>query len=128
MERNQARKNGVMVSHLMFGDNLLIFGKATKARLLCVMDTMEKFCNMSGQEIRYDKTSIIFSKNVSRSMQNKLQHIFNFLGTMSFGSYLGVPLNLKKLRKNDFQYLVDQVVGNLMAGKEIVWPLLVESL
>lgn len=117
MERSQARKNGVMVSHHMFVDDLLIFGEETKAQLLCVMETIENFCNMSGEEINYEKTIIMFSNNVNRSMQNKLHQISKFRCTTSFGRYLGVPLNGKKLRKYEFQYLVDQVAVKLNGWK-----------
>lgn len=53
---------------LMFVDDLLLFGKATEKQMKCVIDTVNLFYNMSGQEVSHTKTSALFSKNVSRSM------------------------------------------------------------
>lgn len=74
-------KHGIMVSHLMFADDLLIFGEATESQLKCVMDTLEEFWSLSGQEISMEKYSILFSKNVSRNMQQNLQKNSNLRRT-----------------------------------------------
>jgi hypothetical protein len=60
----KAGRSGPMVSHLMFADDLLLFGEASEEQMCCVMATLQTFCNMSGQEISQDKTSVLFSKNV----------------------------------------------------------------
>lgn len=76
------------------------------------------FCKMSGQEPSKEKTSILFSKNVSRSLQTKLQHMTGFRNVKSFGKHLGVPLSGKKLKKQDCQYIVDQVAARLSGWKK----------
>lgn len=48
----------------------------------------------------------------------KLMHLSRYRVTSSFGKYLGVPISGKKLRKNDFQYLVDLVFLKLNSWKK----------
>lgn len=110
-------KHGLMISHLMFADDLLTFGEASKAQLECVMETIACFCNMTGQEISQEKTSILFSKNVSRAMQIKLHQMSKSRKVTSFGKYLGVPLSGKKLRMNECNYIVNQVAAKLNTWK-----------
>ncbi|PNX75251.1 ribonuclease H, partial [Trifolium pratense] len=113
----KAGRNGPMVSHLMFADDLLLFGEAKEEQMQCVINTLNNFCNLSGQEVSQEKTSIYFSKNASREIRNKLLRISGFKETSSLGRYLGVPLLGRAPKRNDFQYLVDQVETKLSGWK-----------
>lgn len=53
-------RNMPMVSHLMFVDDLLLFGKADASQIRCVNRVLEEFCRMSGQKVSVEKTSIFF--------------------------------------------------------------------
>jgi uncharacterized protein YbaP (TraB family) len=44
-------KNGPMNSHLMFADDLLLFGEATEEQMECMINSLNNFCSMSGQEV-----------------------------------------------------------------------------
>lgn len=105
------------MSHLMFADDLLIFGEASESQMHCVIETFDKFYTLSGQDISYGKTSILFSSNDSRAMKRKLQHMSKFSCTKNFGRYLRVPLSGKNLKRADFQYIVDQVTASLNSWK-----------
>jgi hypothetical protein len=113
----KAGRSGPMVSHLMFADDLLLFGEASEEQMCCVMATLQTFCNMSGQEISQDKTSVLFSKNVTRGLRNKILSISGFKETNCFGKYLGVPLIGKAPKRADYQYLLDQVSNKLASWK-----------
>ncbi|KAI5413464.1 hypothetical protein KIW84_057875 [Lathyrus oleraceus] len=41
-------RNGPIVSHLMFTDDLLIFGKAKEKKIRKVHKVLDKFCGISG--------------------------------------------------------------------------------
>jgi hypothetical protein len=70
----------------------MCFGEATENQMKCVMEILNQFCTISGQEASHEKTSILFSKNVHRRVKNKLVHLSTFRETDSLGKYLGVAL------------------------------------
>lgn len=70
--------NGVGNTHIMFTDDLLLFGEATKIHMERVQKTLNEFCEMSGQEISMEKSSIMFSCNVNRGLQTKICHTSGF--------------------------------------------------
>ncbi|CAJ2675557.1 unnamed protein product [Trifolium pratense] len=113
----KAGRTGPMVSHLMFADDLLLFGEATEKQMKCVIDILQRFCMISGQEVSHEKTSVLFSKNVRRGMRDKLLHMSGFKETTDFGKYLGVPLIGRAPKRADYQYLIDQVSNKLSAWK-----------
>jgi hypothetical protein len=75
----------------MFADDLLLFGEANERHMQYVIDVLDRFCSMSGQEASIEKTSILFSRNVGRSMRSRLLQISGYKETTSFGKYIGVP-------------------------------------
>lgn len=113
----RAGRNGPLVSHLMFADDLLLFGEASTNQMKCVTDILSLFCRLSGQQVSQEKTSIIFSKNVDRSTRDQLRIMSGFRETNVLGKYLGVPVTGKAPRKADYQYILDQVSSKLMAWK-----------
>jgi hypothetical protein len=61
---NEGKWKGIKVgrtcptlSHLMFADDLLLFGQATEDQMNCVKHILEKFCVQSGQKVIQEKTS-----------------------------------------------------------------------
>lgn len=43
-----AGKHGPVVSHLMFADDLLLFGEAYEKKMDCVASILHQFCDKSG--------------------------------------------------------------------------------
>jgi hypothetical protein len=98
----RAGRHGLVISHLMFADDLLIFGQATEEGMTTVMHVLNKFCNMSGQQVNYDKSSIFFSRNVPESKRAALSNISGLKETKNLGKYLGVPALGRAPRVHDF--------------------------
>lgn len=44
----KAERNGPQISHLMFVDDLILFRKATKNKIQCVVEILHTFCVASG--------------------------------------------------------------------------------
>lgn len=56
-------RNGPMLSHMFFADDLILFGRATKENITNVMHCLDTFCSFSGQRVNPNKSKILFSKN-----------------------------------------------------------------
>jgi len=63
--------------HLMFDDDLLMFGEATEAQIYNVTRSLELFCKLSSQEGSSEKTDIfsLTNKNVNLASQEHLVHL-----------------------------------------------------
>lgn len=83
----------------------------------CVKWTLDKFCAMSGQEISYEKSNILFSNNVTRRLRLKLCSSSGIKETHCLGKYLGVPLKGKSLRRSGFSYVTEQIAKRLTSWK-----------
>jgi hypothetical protein len=84
-----AGKNGPTVSHLMFADDLLLFGEATEGQMTCMINILHKFCSLSGQQVSNEKTSVFFSSNTNRGLRDKLIRISGYRETNSFVNIWG---------------------------------------
>jgi hypothetical protein len=93
----KAGKTGPFVSHLMFADDLLLFGEATEEQMKCMVHILDCFCKMSGQQVSNEKTSVFFSANTSGRVKDKLVRLSGYRESNSLGKYLGVPLTGKRL-------------------------------
>lgn len=90
-----AQIEAIRVSHLMFADDVLLFGEATTTQMKCITRILNKFCSMSGQQASHEKNIVYFSKNVKRSKHVELVNMSGFIETTNLGKYIGVPLTIK---------------------------------
>ncbi|KAK4271434.1 hypothetical protein QN277_020133 [Acacia crassicarpa] len=51
-------RGGSSVSHLMFADDLLLFGVATETQVLCMMSCVQRFMDVSGGKVNTAKSSV----------------------------------------------------------------------
>lgn len=113
----KAGRNGPIISHMMFADDLLLFGQANMEQMRRVLHVLEQICRMSGQQVSLAKTSVMFSKNVPREVRNQLVNVSGFKEVSYLGKYLGVPLLGRAPKKADYHYLIEQVNQKLAGWK-----------
>ncbi|GAU48590.1 hypothetical protein TSUD_405800 [Trifolium subterraneum] len=113
----KAGKAGPAILHLMFADDLLLFGKATEENVKAITDTLDSFSSLSGQMVSLEKTSILFSKNTNQNVKSTLLRQTGYREVATFGKYLGIPLVGRAPRRGDFDYLVDSVKAKLSGWK-----------
>ena len=118
-----------LVSHLLFVDDCIVFGKASKeegSRLLKILEVYEK---ESGQKLNREKTSLFFSKNTSVEVKEEVKDMFGAQVIHQHERYLGLPTLVGRGKKKAFHHILDQVgrkiagwKGKLlsMAGREIL--------
>lgn len=63
-------KDKVLVFHLMFADDLLIFGRVDESTTFAVRQILRDFCKISGQKINEGKSRLIFSPNTPAEHKN----------------------------------------------------------
>ncbi|KAL0438585.1 UNVERIFIED_CONTAM: putative mitochondrial protein [Sesamum latifolium] len=97
------------VSHLLFADDTLIFCQATTGAAMCILEVLEKFGKAAGQEINFDKSSVVFSKNTTALLKDKIQHLWRVRMEDKHDLYLGLPSVVGKSRRTVFQSIRDRI-------------------
>lgn len=97
-----------LVTHLSFADDVLVFFDGSEDSLRGVLSIMEDFKRISGLSMNRQKTELL----IDGGSNIRCRDLANNLG-LAQGSlpvkYLGVPLSSRKLKKSDFQPLLDKV-------------------
>lgn len=81
--------------------------------MMRVLDMVNQFYLLSGQQVSIDKISILFSINTYVFVRRKLDDMSGFNETQSLGKYLGAPLLGRAPRISDFNYILEQVKSKL---------------
>lgn len=110
-------REGPKVSHLMFADDLILFGEASEQQISVVQSTLEKYCRMSGQKVNMRKSRIYFSNNVSGQHARSLARRAGLSITTNLGRYLGAPILHTRPRIRDYTFLVERVRQKLQGWK-----------
>lgn len=121
------------ITHLLYADDLLIFGEATLDNCAIILDILNAFYSFSGLQVNHDKSNLIISNyNTSPLDVCAALNVQNHCCKME---YLGIPIVVKKLCLADFQPLflsISQrlagwkarllsIAGRLQYLKYIVW-------
>ena len=107
----------VPISHLMFADDLLIFGRVDETTSFTLRNILQEFCILSGQKINEGKSRLIFSPNTPEEHKNLFQETLNVRESDNLGLYLGLPLSHKRPRRKDVQFVVEKVRSKLALWK-----------
>ena len=102
-------RNSLAIHHLLFADDLLIFGKATPKEAHSIHDYLEKYCLWSEQSINSKKSSISFSKNTNPSTIALILNVLPYSLNPANTTYLGLPILFGNSKKDAFQNIIDRV-------------------
>lgn len=80
------------ISHLLFTDDCYFFFTATQAEATIMKDILQKYERLSGQEINYAKSGVVFSPNTCTSEKEVVCNILQVKEMDKPGSYLGMPM------------------------------------
>ncbi|XP_057802954.1 uncharacterized protein LOC131018247 [Salvia miltiorrhiza] len=101
-------KTAPRVSHLLFADDCIIFGRGNEVEVDTVKRVINDYEGVSGQLVNLEKSSISFSGGVDEGRQVMLA---NLLGVQRAGQssyYLGIPSVVGRSKTKIFQMLVDR--------------------
>lgn len=104
---------GPPLSHLLFTDDLVLFGEASFENAVVMQETLDTFCLYSGHKINASKSKLFFFHNTDDNLRAMIGNIMGFQPIDDLESYLGVPIFHSKTIKNTFQFIVDKVQRKL---------------
>jgi hypothetical protein len=99
----------LVVSHLLFADDDLLFFKATRENAQEILDVLRVYCRQSGQQINVDKSSIHFAKGVATSIREEIKDLLDVQNEALSERYLGTPTHVGNSINEYFKYLKDRV-------------------
>lgn len=102
-------RNGHSLSHLFFGDDLLLFSKVTASQTKLVTNTFKNFAQASGLCVNFSKSRAFFSNSVPRSKKEKISAITRIRGMTSFDKYIGFPMLQGRVTTADFEFIVEKI-------------------
>jgi hypothetical protein len=71
-------RNCSPIHHLLFADDLLIFGEASISVAASIKSCLDKYCRWSGQAINASKSSIRFSRNTNPTTTDLISNIIPY--------------------------------------------------
>ena len=107
----------VSVSHLMFADDLLLFGGVEEKTAFAVRDILKGFSDMSGQKVNEDKSRLTFSPNTLEAEGLLMQETLGIAKSDDLGMYLGLPLMHTRPKRREVQFIVEKVRSKLAKWK-----------
>ncbi|KAG8389002.1 hypothetical protein BUALT_Bualt02G0184100 [Buddleja alternifolia] len=105
------------ISHVMYADDLLIFGKTDEHNVDGIAEVIEGYERWSGQLVSKEKTVVHFSKKVSRQVRNLVCMQLGFRECNHKIKHLGLPFCKPATRSSDFNELIDRVDKKLAGWK-----------
>lgn len=74
-----------------------------------VRRSFEQYIRWSGQKVNIEKSSILFSKNMSKHDRMAIKSVFNFKEMSNNSLYLGNSLLVSKNKMKGFKILKDRI-------------------
>lgn len=130
-------KKGPVVTHLLFADDSLVFCKATVQQASLLRQIIAKYGAGSGQEVNLDKSSVLFSKNITSESKEGIWAVLQGIKVQEKAKYLGLPLVIGRSKKEVFHYITDAVTKRVSnwkntflstAGKEVLLKSVINAL
>ena len=97
------------ISHLLFEDNSIIFCRSTMEEGNRGIKVLKDYEEAFGQKLNKEKTFLFFSKNTKRDTQEGIKDLFGAQIILQHEKYLGLPLMVRRGRKQVFSQIEDQV-------------------
>lgn len=101
----------------MYADDLIIYGRATIQEAIEIRNCVQLFCNWTGQEVNFGKSSIHFSRNTGANVKTAILDLLGMKECNHRTKYLGLPLCKSNHKGAAFSDLIDKVGTQLASWK-----------
>ncbi|KAL0346378.1 UNVERIFIED_CONTAM: putative mitochondrial protein, partial [Sesamum calycinum] len=99
------------ISHLLFTDDTLIFCRASTKSTRAVLDVLEVYRWVSGQEINFSKSSVAFSRNMGEDVSSYVVKALTVRRENKMELYLGLPSKVSRSKKALLSTIRDRAFG-----------------
>ena len=106
------------VNHLLFADDSLLLMEANLQSVETINSILQIYEEGSGQMINRDKSSVMFSPNITRNMKNLLLQVLGLGTEATDGKYVGLPTYIGRSRTKCFAYIKEKILKRLQGWKE----------
>lgn len=102
---------------MFFADELMMFGEATEQQMVNVMRCMDMFSINSSLKINFNKSLIYCSPNTCARTKRRIGEISGITVMENISKYLGIPILQKRVSKNTFGYILENMRKKLVSWK-----------
>ena len=106
------------MTHLLFADDSLFSCRSTSEECQKIMDILGAYEKCSGQQIKKNKTTIIFGKSTSEDRRNEIKDALGIMEIKQYEKYMGLPSFVGRKKKASFDYIKEKVWKKLQGWEE----------
>ncbi|KAA3475779.1 reverse transcriptase [Gossypium australe] len=96
------------INHLIFADDCILFGDASKEGAHTVRNILNEYELVSGQKANYDKSLIYFGASFDHSVRAQITNILGVRIAVNLEKYLGLPMMVGRRKRWAFANFVDR--------------------
>lgn len=108
-------RGGPAISHLLFADDCMLFTKSSGRSIENLLEIISKFTSSSGQLVKLEKSSVIFSHNLSVATREDISQMLKMKPMSNEEKYLGTQLKIPRSKDKFFDDTVDRMHHKLQA-------------
>ncbi|XP_021722577.1 uncharacterized protein LOC110690060 [Chenopodium quinoa] len=101
------------ISHLFFADDALIFFRPSSTTCTNIIQIIQRFTKISGEQLNLSKSLIKFSPNICSAAQQGFKSLFHMKHVQVFDHHLGAPIDFVGRKKDHFQFLINKITGRI---------------
>ncbi|KAA3478618.1 reverse transcriptase [Gossypium australe] len=133
----KASRRGPEISHLLFADDSLLFGEATKERAIFLKEILKQYEQSLGQCVNFNKSTIFFSWNTLDEVKQEISNVLGMRQSNNIERYLGLPNVVGRKKRESFQNLKDKITQRIgqwstrylsQGGKEVFIKSVLQSI
>lgn len=112
-------KNSPPISHFLFADDIIIFGKNSQKNAQVILGSLEKDQLWSRQKINQSKSSIFITRNTNTATKATISHLLTYKYLDARMKYLGLSTSFNRIKKENYQELLERVGKKNIRSLEI---------